>query len=1326
MRKARVCLGVLLACFCGMAHAGSHVLSATNGWQSVRLTVAGSEGALAVRQLENGNGFAVPDGVPCRRNASAEADVRMTERLCASGWNFAGVTLYSDDANYWMLSLVECPDGAHTVDFIENLNGVWQAQNNPKHALKGEGRIAFAWKAHAAYRLKLAFRDGRVCAEVSDPADGRVLSSASFALNGAVAVKSGRPGVIAHASAAVFGGLRYEMNDAPERGNSVALLDDALPGHDRAANARLAAALERRGLRVARLSAAQFLDSDVLTGDAFAACVLPSCASLPAQAGEAVLRFAREGGHVVAVGGPFLDRALFQVKGRWLDKGGLEPILQSLVPAHRPFVIGPELDLKAWQRSCQDRSVASTFRVVNEGPGGAPCLRFDIPDLGGWDVMHSPAVGKLFGDGDTLFTFFGKGSPKTPQLSVEIIERDGSRWIATSGLTPEWRRISLRLNEFHFWRDSPSSGVRGGAGDRLNPAQAAHVCFGFSSSHTASVGPGTHTLWLADVGTAPDPLEGVGADADGKTPDIETLCPRYKVFSLKGPTDVWETRGDRSCGKMLLRGQRDLICAIPRTLGEGFGRLAKSRYIPLAQADASTPLFRACEWMLLNTRTPLAGVAFAGFGYADPAVWSSSPIVDRIAGTVARLTRGMLLEEAGTDQFAYWPGEPVTMGARVLAFGAEKAEARVTFRILEGGREIWKEQRTCQAVADAESVSCAWQPPNAPGAYCVRVTVEDAGGTADEISHPFEVLDPAPSAKPAFITVRDGDFWLNGQKWNPIGVNFWPLYVSGLERSAYWSGWLNDGNYSPTLVEQDLAQLQDMGVSMVSVQSPHLASCRNLLDFLTRCSRHGIHVNLYVRQASPLAFDGDGLKAFLDATRLPDNATVFAYDTIWEPGNHVFKNDAARRRWDGDWRAWIDARYGSLSAAERDWGCSARRDKRGRAVSPADAQFSADGPWRGMVAAYRRFMDDLTSALWGRAHRQLRAWDPHHLISFRQGNTLPYDFALSGPVKHIDFVCPEGYSIRDTDEGEDAIGFITRYVRHTTGGKPVMWSEFGKSVWDSQRMAPDAGMIVRQGEYEERFYRTALAAGANGTVPWWWVGGYRVDEQSDFGILDPDRTERPAARLIRSYGPQFKVPRGKPEAADEFVYDRDAQAGGYWWTAFHDGAAAYRAARLRGHMLAVRTAGTGMNSDTAPRTAVGNTPCNGHNPPKFLDAEFNYLQVCDADGVWREAEEGAVIAVRSGKPVLARASVGNLQEAEWQAASPSRVALVVRSGDGAVVKEIALSGNVPFLSDAVFGAFPLTPEGARGQSPFSVRMEVTGTVGLPFGEVRSFRLDSRK
>ena len=96
-----------------------------------------------------------------------------------------------------------------------------------------------------------------------------------------------------------------------------------------------------------------------------------------------------------------------------------------------------------------------------------------------------------------------------------------------------------------------------------------------------------------------------------------------------------------------------------------------------------------------------------------------------------------------------------------------------------------------------------------------------------------------------------------------------------------------------------------------------------------------------------------------------------AYDTIWEPGNYVFQGDR-RAGWDEQWRDWVIEQYGSIAAAEAEWGVAGRRDAQGRLMSPPDEHFRADGPWRTMLAAYRRFMDDLTSSKWNRAHSQLR------------------------------------------------------------------------------------------------------------------------------------------------------------------------------------------------------------------------------------------------------------------------------------------------------------------------------------------------------------------
>jgi len=482
------------------------------------------------------------------------------------------------------------------------------------------------------------------------------------------AVRAGAPGLVARGCAVSVSAFRYAVRgrEAARRSRpSVALLDDALPGHDRAANARLVAALERCGLAVTRLTADQAIDPAALTAEAYDVLAVPQCDAAPVALVEAVRRFAREGGHLIFIGGPFLDRGLAKVGSVWLDREGQARLLRETAVAHRPFEIRDAEAFKRWKRSSSNRESASSLRVVAEGEGGSPCLRLDVPDLQGWDVFHSPELPALFGKGHDLFTFRAKGDGRTRQLAVEVVERDGSRWIATAPLPIEWGRVALRLADFRYWNDSRVKG-RGGAGDRLRPENAATLSVGFSASHTPGVGGGAHVAWLADVGTSRDPLAGTEGNAADAKGSIECVYPRYKVFELSGQVNI--SRGTAvPC--------TNVICAIPRTLGEGWGRGAKWRFVALAEARArATGGAGACEWLVLHTRWPLAGTATAGFGYTDPAVWSSEDVVGRIAETAERLTRGVLLEEAGTDCAAYWTDEPVRVGARARFFGSGAGE----------------------------------------------------------------------------------------------------------------------------------------------------------------------------------------------------------------------------------------------------------------------------------------------------------------------------------------------------------------------------------------------------------------------------------------------------------------------------------------------------------------------------------------------------------------------------------------------------------------------------------------------------------------------------
>ena len=1034
----------------------------------------------------------------------------------------------------------------------------------------------------------------------------------------------------------------------------VAVFDDAVPGQDRKANQAVVAALESRGFKVEALDVAGMAN---LSRDRHAALVVPSCEAIPRSVAASALSFVQSGGPAVFTGGPMLDKEVFRRDGRWYTREMVESELARAPIGFRPPCLSDGFNERAWHRVHNGRAPEGSF-FRREGN----FFHLSTVPLMGWDVFHSPRGSRFFGDGETMFAFTAKSDETNTVLSVEFVESDGSRWIATPSIGVDWTRVTLSRNDFRYWRDSSAKG-RGGPGDHLNPARAIDIGLGFSQSHTPVMAGRAGSVWFRDFASCRDPFAGAGAEPEVNVPEQDGVYPRYKTMRVAGE-----------------------LCAVPRPQGEGFGQGICWRFSPLrtvrstnaggSQLAATEEGEGAAEWMLLERRPGKPARRIVGM-----AVAASCAPPARVSEMVARLVGESRLYCAGTDKFAYFPGEPIRVGADWYG-PATSAEAEVCDA---EGRVVWRGTLTNGVAA---ACPATLRPSYAPCRVSVRLG-------DDVIAHEFAVLPEGSDAPDDFITVNGGNFMLHGKPWYPVGVNFWPGYIAGMAHTDYWGGWMRGEAYSPALVERDLAHFAAMGGTMISIQAPAVKHIRNLLDVLRRCRAHGIYVNLYVGWASPLAFrDKEGAE-FLAAGRLVGNATIVAYDTIWEPGNHLFKNDAARARWDAAWRQWIIDQYGSVARAERDWGVPARRNTKGEVIGPADKWFVENGPWRVQMAAYRRFMDNATSRAWNDATRRLRALDPNHLVSFRQGNTLPYDFALSGPVRHIDFICPEGYAVPDTDAGEAAIGWITRYVDATTGGKPIVWSEFGRNAWDARTMETSPAGIEKQGTYSARFYRAALRAGANGTVPWWWPGGYRVGEKSDYGIIAPSGEERPAARLIREYASAFRAARSRAVPDTWMTFDRDAHAGGYCRAAFSEGAEAYAAAQAAGKMLGVRLDGAEFDSGNCPLVAVGGVPYDGTNPPKHLDAEFDMFTT-----------------ERAGDDVIVHARLGNVGATAWLAGDGG-VELVARDEAGKKLASAPMATRVERLGAT--GELTLRVP-ARGR--VSVRLEARDRCA--FGEKRAF------
>jgi hypothetical protein len=124
--------------------------------------------------------------------------------------------------------------------------------------------------------------------------------------------------------------------------------------------------------------------------------------------------------------------------------------------------------------------------------------------------------------------------------------------------------------------------------------------------------------------------------------------------------------------------------------------------------------------------------------------------------------------------------------------------------------------------------------------------------------------------------------------------------------------------------------------------------------------------------------------------------------------------------------------------------------------------------------------------------------------------------------------------------------FTAAYARLCDAGKPLIWAEMGYTVWDMSRMAPNPEKLEFEARYYADFYRMMVQSGADGVFFWWYPGGFRVGENSDFGIINPDGTDRPVTRVIRREGPRFIRAR-KPAKPDYWInVDRERDARGLY------------------------------------------------------------------------------------------------------------------------------------------------------------------------------------
>jgi hypothetical protein len=346
---------------------------------------------------------------------------------------------------------------------------------------------------------------------------------------------------------------------------------------------------------------------------------------------------------------------------------------------------------------------------------------------------------------------------------------------------------------------------------------------------------------------------------------------------------------------------------------------------------------------------------------------------------------------------------------------------------------------------------------------------------------------------------------------------------------------------------------------------------------------------------------------------------------------------------------------------------------------------------------------------------------------------MPYDF--TGLARSMDFMSPEGYGrIGERDRVRPG-WFTAAYSRMVAPGRPVLWAEFGYTLWnrgeapepkrgrgfadafDSRNYLP--ATIAFTERYYRAFYDMALASGASGTVCWWYPGGFRFGENSDFGIINPDGTWRGLTRIIAQNARRFAARPAVPEPGAWIAVNRDAHADGIYgvYAACKD--EFWRLADA-GKFPGLRLEWEGEDSATTPMVAVGGGPCTGANPPRHLNAEFEYVRVLDATGRWADIPyEGGAATVQRGAPVRLRIRAGNTGMGRWLArAGAGQVRAVLLDSAGGEAAHAPIARDVTRLGVSNEVEMVLAPI----EGPTDLRVVMAALDRAAFGERRPITL----
>lgn len=426
----------------------------------------------------------------------------------------------------------------------------------------------------------------------------------------------------------------------------VAILRDSIEGLDLALADQLTSRLNASGFAVTPISCEDLASPEAFSARKFDRLILTDSPRFPLKANDNFLNFLKDGGDVVLLGGHPLTTPLEKYadglwrsaglslyKGRYLSAAETRKAAAADTPTEKILFDFERGRFRQWERSTNHKDQPT--RLVRDGGSVGKSMRIDIKGLDGWDVHTADVAGRIPTD-HNLICLWAKGDAKTPQLSVEVHENDGSRWIKVVNLTPAWQRFALDVRDFYYLDGGPK-GERGAYGDHLRMDKVQALAFGLASGIT-EYAPGDHTFWIDEVGTA---LVDYPPNLDDSEKAAPNVIGDYEPVPLDGIASL-EPASDQTFmgGQTFWTETVPLPNALSGSEVIGFTVADRSRFIPILTAKGKDGRDQGClAGLTVNYGGPYKFSNWLVFGLKSPQFYRA-PAFPKMLAQILQKTRG--------------------------------------------------------------------------------------------------------------------------------------------------------------------------------------------------------------------------------------------------------------------------------------------------------------------------------------------------------------------------------------------------------------------------------------------------------------------------------------------------------------------------------------------------------------------------------------------------------------------------------------------------------------------------------------------------------------